>query len=241
MTTAFRSLSSIDPPDFLWANELQPNKRSAMRKIITTTFVTLDGVMQGPGGPEEDTSNGFKWGGWSFPFWDDVGSKTMDGFMRLPFDLLLGRRTYDIFASYWPHVTNDPIADNFNRTHKYVASRQALKLDWANSSLVNSTSEIARLKKEKGNDLWVHGSGELIRSLLADKLVDAMYIWTCPVTLGGGKRLFEEGTHPQELKLLEQKTTTTGVVISKYEPHGEVRTGSFTLEERAGAEREKRK
>jgi dihydrofolate reductase len=204
-----------------------------MRKIITTTFVTLDGVMQAPGGPEEDTSGGFKWGGWVFHYWDDMMGKVMDEFMGIPFELLLGRRTYDIFAAYWPHSNEEPIAGKFNSTKKYVVSHKFFEPSWKNSYCITGdvVQEIEKLKNETGPDLWVHGSGNFIQTLLENSLIDRMYIWTFPVTVGPGKRLFAEGVRAEGLKLIESKTSTTGVVIATYEPAGPLKTGSFALEE----------
>jgi dihydrofolate reductase len=201
-----------------------------MRKIITTTFLTLDGVMQAPGGPKEDTSGGFKYGGWIVNYWDDMMGKVMDGFMGLPFELLLGKRTYDIFAAYWPHDTQNPeVAKPFNSTKKYVVSHTPAELSWHNSTLITGdvVAEIKRLKKKDDPDLWVHGSGNLIQTLLANHLIDRMIIWTFPVTVGTGKRLFAEGTQAEGLKLIDSKTSTTGVVIATYEPAGALKTGSF--------------
>ena len=208
-----------------------------MRKIITTTFVTLDGVMQAPGGPEEDSDGGFTWGGWSFHYWDEMMGNVMDSFMALPFDLLLGRRTYDIFAAYWPHESGNPLADNFNKTVKYVVSNKPMHLTWKNSILVTGdvVGELKRLKEQSGNDLWVHGSGKLIQTLLADNLVDRMHVWTFPVTVGKGKRLFAEGTQPQGLKLVNSQVATTGVSIHTYEPAGDLVTGSFASEQSTDA------
>lgn len=201
-----------------------------MRSIITTTFVTADGVMQAPGGPEEDTSGGFAYGGWTFPYWDDGMGAIMDGFMGLPFELLLGRRTYDIFAAYWPHAKEAPsVAKPFNATRKYVVSHHDIKLSWNNSTLITGdvVAELRKLKELDRPDLWVHGSGNLIQTLLAHHLIDRMHVWMFPVTVGSGKRLFAEGTQPQEFKLLDSKISTTGVVIATYEPSGTVKTGSF--------------
>ncbi len=199
-----------------------------MRKIITTTFITADGVLQAPGGPEEDTSGGFKYGGWSFPYWDDVMGTHMDGFMSLDFELLLGKRTYDIWASYWP-TQDGNIAKPFNSTRKYVVSHHPAELSWNNSVLVTGdvVAELRKLKEHDGPDLWVHGSGNLIQTLLKNHLIDTMHVWTFPVTVGSGKRLFADGTQPQEFKLAQSKISTTGVIIAMYEPGGEVRTGSF--------------
>lgn len=203
-----------------------------MRKIITTTFVTLDGVMQAPGGPGEDTSGGFAYGGWTAGggFWDDVVSKTMSGIMGQPFELLLGRRTYDIFAAYWPTAAVDQeVAVPFNRTVKHVVSREPIELPWQNSKLITGdvVPQIEQLKEQSGPDLWVHGSGNLIQTLLANDLIDRMLIWTFPVTVGGGKRLFAEGTQPRSLRLTDSKISTTGVIIATYEPAGELRVGTM--------------
>jgi dihydrofolate reductase len=201
-----------------------------MRKIITTTFISLDGVMQAPGGPDEDRDGGFSHGGWMFGYWDDVGGSTMDGFMRLPFELLLGRRTYDIFAAYWPTATTDQIvALPFNRTRKYVVSHGRPQLSWNNSMLVTGdvVGEIRKLKEMAAPDLWVHGSGKLVQTLLANGLIDVMHLWILPVTLGLGKRLFAEGTRPEGFKLIASKVTPTGVIIASYEPAGAIKSGSF--------------
>jgi len=203
-----------------------------MRRIITTTFVTLDGVLQAPGGPEEDPTGNFKWGGWSFHYWDEMMGNAMNEFMKKSFDLLLGRRTYEIFAAHWPYIKNDPIAHKFNSIRKHVVSRKPMKLEWENSTLINGdvATELRNLKEQDGNELWVHGSGNLIQTLLARNLVDTLYVWTFPVLIGKGKRLFAEGTKPGALKLIDSRTSTTGVIISKYEPAGELKIGSFALE-----------
>lgn len=201
-----------------------------MRKIITTTFVSLDGVMQAPGAPDEDRDGGFSHGGWTFGYWDDVGSGIMNGFMGLPFELLLGRRTYDIFAGYWPTAQNDQnIAQPFNRTRKYVASHNRIDLPWQNSTLVTGdvVGEIRKLKEMDAPDLWVHGSGKLVQTLLANGLIDVMHLWILPVTLGPGKRLFAEGTRPEGFKLTASKISTSGVIIATYEPAGTIKAGSF--------------
>lgn len=192
-----------------------------MRKIISTTFVTLDGVMQAPGGPDEDTTGGFAYGGWSFNYWDDMSGKVMGEFMKLPFELLLGRKTYDIFAGYWPHAKGDSeVAKPFNATKKYVVSHSQRELSWNNSTLITGdvVAEIKKLKEMDGPDLWIHGSGNLIQTLLANHLIDTMHVWICPVTVGNGKRLFAEGTQAEDFKLVESKVTPSGVVIATYEP-----------------------
>jgi dihydrofolate reductase len=159
-------------------------------------------------------------------------SNAMNEFMRKSFDLLLGRRTYEIFAAHWPYIKNDPIADKFNSIRKYVVSHKPVKLEWKNSILINgdAVAELRKLKEQDGDELWVHGSGSLIQTLLAGDLVDTLYVWTFPVLIGKGKRLFAEGTKPGALKLLDSRTSTTGVIISKYEPAGELKIGSFALD-----------
>lgn len=201
-----------------------------MRKIITTTFVTLDGVMQAPGGPEEDNSNGFKQGGWMANYGDDIVGNTINGFMALPFELLLGRRTYDIFASYWPNADKDhTVAKPFNATKKYVVSHKPVELSWNNSILVTGdvAAELRKLKEMDGPDLWVHGSGNLIQTLLKNDLVDRMYVWTFPVTTGPGKRLFDDGAQPRGFSLTDFKVTKTGAIIATYEPAGPLKTGTI--------------
>ena len=203
-----------------------------MRRIITTTFVTLDGVMQAPGGPEEDTSGGFAYGGWTagVDYWDEVAGSTMDGIMEQPFELLLGRRTYDIFASYWPTATSDQnVALPFNRTIKYVVSHESIELTWENSRLITGdvVPQIRQLKEQDGPDLWVHGSGNLLQTLLEHDLIDRMLVWTFPVTIGSGKRLFAEGTQPRQFRLAESQISTTGVVIATYESVGQLRVGTI--------------
>ena len=201
------------------------------RKIITTTFVTLDGVLQAPGGPQEDTSGGFTQGGWSANYWDDLMGNIMTSFMQLPFELLLGKRTYDIFAAFWPNTDQDQsVAKPFNATRKCVVSHSPAELAWQNSILVTGdvVEEIKKLKAMDAPDLWVHGSGNLIQTLLTNGLIDRMHIWTFPVTVGGGKRLFAEGTRPLGFKLIDSSTSTTGVTIATYEPAGTLRTGSLS-------------
>jgi dihydrofolate reductase len=199
-----------------------------MRKIITTTYATLDGVMQAPGGSQEDTASGFAYGGWMFPYWDDIMNTVFNGFMGLSFELLLGKRTYDIFAPYWPTQDN-VIAKQFNSTRKYVVSHHPAELSWNNSKLITGdvVAELQKLKEQDAPDLWVHGSGNLIQTLLANHLVDAMHVWTFPLTIGSGKRLFVEGTQAQNFKLADSKISKTGVIIATYEPAGALKTGSF--------------
>jgi dihydrofolate reductase len=199
-----------------------------MRKLIVTTFLTLDGVMQAPGGPGEDEDGGFAHGGWSVNYWDERMGEYMSEFMGKPFDLLLGRKTYDIFAAYWPHNTDEPVAKPLNEATKYVASRGSPKLEWARSALIGDVAGgVAKLKQQDGPELQVHGSGNLIQTLLRHNLVDEFRLWVFPVVVGPGKRLFADGTVPAGLKLVDTVVSTTGVVIGTYEPAGELVTGSF--------------
>jgi dihydrofolate reductase len=203
-----------------------------MRKLIVSTFLTLDGVMQAPGGPGEDDDGGFAHGGWSVSYWDEQMGQVMGEAMSRPFDLVLGRKTYDIFAAYWPHATDDAGAKPLNDATKYVASRSHPALGWSNSVLIESDAAdgVAELKKEDGPELQVHGSGNLIQTLLRHHLVDQYRLWVFPLVIGSGKRLFSEGTIPSGLKLVDSVVSTTGVVIGTYEPAGEIVTGSFALD-----------
>lgn len=212
-----------------------------MRELVVNTFLTLDGVMQAPGGREEDRSGGFEHGGWSANYWDDEMGKIMDEFMGKPFDLVLGRKTYQIFAAYWPHMTHDP-ADAFNRTTKHVASRTLTNLDWQNSVLIEGdvVKGIQALKNQDGPELQVHGSGNLLQTLIANNLIGRYNIWTFPVMVGTGKRLFADGTVPAGLKVVENHAFSTGVVMTAYEPAGELVTGSFASDEPSDAEIERR-
>ena len=200
-----------------------------MRKLVTTTFVTLDGIMQAPGGPEEDDSLGFKSGGWSANYWDEMMGQVMGEIMAKNPDLLLGRVTYQIFAGYWPFHPDEPGADKLNGAKKYVVSRTLNKVDWANSTLIKGdvAQEIARLKAGDGPEIQVHGSGNLIQTLLKHNLIDAMHLWIFPVSIGNGKRFFGEGTFPSGFKLLASKTSTTGVIIATYARSGELKTGTI--------------
>jgi len=198
------------------------------RRILVTTFVTLDGVMQAPGGPQEDDSGGFRYGGWSATYWDDQMGQVMGEVMAHPFDLLLGRRTYEIFAGFWPNATDNPGAKPLNDATKYVASRTLQQLDWGPAVLVpDAASDIAELKRGDGPELQVHGSGNLIQTLLREGLIDELKVWTFPVLVGGGKRLFAEGTGPSALRVIDRTASTTGVVITTYQPAGELVTGSL--------------
>jgi dihydrofolate reductase len=203
-----------------------------MRKLIVSTFLTLDGVMQAPGGPGEDDSGGFAHVGWSVNYWDEQMGQVMGEAMSVPFALVLGRKTYDIFAAHWPHATDDVGAKPLNDAAKYVASRGDPTLEWSNSVLIkgDAAEGIAALKKEDGPELQVHGSGNLIQTLLRYNLADQYRLWVFPLVIGSGKRLFPEGTIPSGLKLVDSSVSTTGVVIGTYEPAGEIVTGSFALD-----------
>jgi len=201
-----------------------------MRKIVVLSFVSLDGVMQAPGGPEEDASEGFKYGGWTVPYWDDFSGQIMGEQMSMPFDLLLGRKTYDIFAGYWPKQDPDgPVAAPFNKATKYVVSRHQPKLTWENSVLITGdvAAKLKELKSSDGPMLQVHGSGNLVQTLLKEDLVDELWLKIFPVTLGPGKRLFAEGATPAGFELIESQTSPRGVIFANYKRSGEVKTGSF--------------
>lgn len=203
-----------------------------MRKLIVLSFITLDGVMQAPGGPGEDDSGGFKYGGWSVGYFDEFLGNVMGEQMGHPFDLLLGRRTYDIFAAHWPRLgDDDPGARVINRARKYVVSHRPVSLEWKTTIPISGdvAVKITQLKKEDGPEIQVHGSGNLIQTLLKHDLVDEMWLKIFPVTLGSGKRLFAEGTRPAGLELKDSRISATGVVVSSYARAGEVKLGSFEL------------
>lgn len=203
-----------------------------MRRLITNTFLTLDGVMQAPGAPEEDGDGGFDLGGWSVNFWDEHMNQTMGETMGVPFDLVLGRRTYDIFAAHWPRATDDDGAKPLNEATKYVASRQRPALEWQNSVLLDDDvpAAITALKNTDGPELQVHGSADLLQTLMRHELVDEYRLWIFPVLVGTGKRLFADGVVPASLELVTSTVSTTGVVIGTYRPAGAVTIGSFALE-----------
>ena len=195
-----------------------------MRKIIVLSFITLDGVMQAPGGPKEDTSGGFKYGGWVAPYFDEVGGKVMEKQLK-PADYLLGRKTFEAWAPYWPkHADFWP---GINDGTKYVLSKTMKKSDWKNSVFLKNVADIKKLKKSKGSDIQVHGSGELIQLLLKNDLVDELWLKIYPVTLGKGKKLFDNGTIPAAFTLKESKVTPTGVIIANYKRAGKVKTGTM--------------
>ena len=193
--------------------------------------MTLDGVMQGPGGPEEDPTGGFSYGGWSVPYFDEFLGEVMADQMGRPFDLLLGRQTYEIFAAYWPlqDDNTNPGAAAINNARKYVVSHGELDLSWHNSLQVQGdvVGEIEKLKQQDGPELQVHGSGKLIQTLLRNDLVDELWLKIFPITLGTGKRLFAEGSISAAFALRNSRVSPAGVIVASYERAGEVRTGSF--------------
>ena len=199
-----------------------------MRKLIVTTFLTLDGVMQAPGGPEEDESGGFVHGGWLANSWDDQLGELKSEEFNVPFDLLLGRRTYEIWVPYWPNH-KEGYGKPLNDATKYVASRSGTSLDWGPAVLIegDAAEGVATLKEGDGPELQVHGSGNLAQTLIRHGLVDEYRLWVFPLLLGEGKRLFADGTIPAALKLVDSKVSATGVFVGTYEPAGEVVTGSF--------------
>lgn len=226
-----------------------------MRKIIVQTFITLDGVMQSPGGPEEDPSGGFRYGGWAVNHFDESMMKFVGESNAKPFALLLGRRTYEIFASHWPYVNekhkddpkenalDDPFADALNGARKYVVTNVPLALPWNNTTPItgNVVEEIQKLKEEDGPEIQVHGSGGLIQTLLKHDLVDEFRLMTFPLTLGSGKKLFADGTVPRTFKLTRSETSSTGVVIAVYERAGEVAVGTAEFDTPSDAELARRK
>jgi dihydrofolate reductase len=214
-----------------------------VRKLVVNTFITLDGVMQAPGGPEEDPTGDFNYGGWSFNYWDGLMGQVMSESMEKPFELLLGRKTYEIFAAHWPFMKDDPVAELFNKINKYVVSKSLEEVDWKNSFLIKNdiVREINKLKENDGPELQVHGSSNLLQTLIKQKLIDEFRIWIFPVTIGKGKRLFDKGTIPSGFKLIDSKISSTGVIIASYIPDGEIKSGSFALDNPTEAEIERRK
>ena len=214
-----------------------------MRKLAVGTFLTLDGVMQAPGGPEEDPSGGFAHGGWSVNYWDDDMAQFMTERMSVPFDLVLGRRTYEIFAAHWPHASEEAGAKPLNDAKKHVATRTLKSLEWQNSYLIEGdvAEGVAALKQQDGPELQVHGSSNLIQTLLRNNLIDEFRLMIFPVVVGQGKRLFADGTIPSGLKVAESKTSSTGVVIGTYVPAGDIPIGSFALDQPTEAEVERRR
>ena len=227
-----------------------------MRRLVVSTFLTLDGVMQAPGGPEEDPTGGFSQGGWSVPYWDDAMMAASAEVFRTPFEYLLGRRTYEIFAAHWPHVggdarkelggegsdVDDVVASALNSGRKWVASRSLDEVTWSGSVLLegDAATAVRELKASDGPDLLVQGSSDLLQTLLGNDLVDELRIWTFPVVVGGGKRLFGPGTVPAGWELVEATTSGTGVVMATYRRSGAVERGSFAFERPTPEEAERR-
>jgi dihydrofolate reductase len=214
-----------------------------MRRLIAITQVTLDGVMQSPGGPEEDPRNGFTHGGWVMPFWDDALNQAIGETIAGEFDMLLGRRTYEIFAAYWPNQGDNPIAKAFNKATKYVVTRTLDQFDWENSLHIGGdvVDEVRRLKASDGPALHIWGSSELLQTLIAAELVDEYRIWVFPLVLGEGKRLFENGVPPGGLALVETRSTPKGVLINTYRPAGSLPQGTLHPDNPSDAELARRK
>jgi dihydrofolate reductase len=211
-----------------------------MRQLVVNAFVSLDGVMQALGAPEEDPTGGFTHGGWSVGYWDEEMMGRMAG--ADPYELLLGRGTYEIFAAHWPYVTG-PIADQLNGTRKHVASTTLEQLEWNNSTLITTdvADYVAMLKRQDGPEIQVQGSPGLIQALLEHDLIDEFRIWIFPLVIGTGKRLFGVGTMPAGLKLVDSEVSKTGVTINTYERAGDIDSGSFALDEPTEAEIERRR
>lgn len=210
------------------AAKTAPEPSRNTRKLVVSTFVTLDGVMQAPGAPDEDRDGGFTHGGWLVPYFDDLLAKVMTDQLVWPFDLLLGRKTYRIFESHWPHVKGEPSADNINRATKYIVSHKPQKLEWQGSKLITGdvVGAIKKLKAQDGPVLQVHGSSNLIQTLLKNDLVDELWLKIFPVTIGTGKRLFGDGTVPAAFKVRDTHTSPSGVIVATYAHAGELKTGS---------------
>jgi len=212
-----------------------------MRKLTGAVFVSLDGVMQAPGGPEEDPTSGFRFGGWVQPFWDaDMGP--FEPLIMGEYDLLLGKRTYDIFAAYWPYNQDDPIGAKFQRIDKYVLTHSDEPLTWENSHRLSgdTAAAVADLKRGEGRDLLIQGSSTLYPPLLSAGLIDRLVLMTFPVLLGRGKRIFDRSVKPGALRLVDHFVSAKGVVLGSYEPAGDVPTGSFETKAPSEAELERR-
>ncbi len=215
-----------------------------MRRLIASTFVSLDGIMQAPGAPEEDPTGGFTFGGWMFNYQVEGMDLSAAGFDGTDRELVLGRRTYEIFEAYWPYQpADDPIAKTLNAARKHVASRTLTTLHWNNSTLLHGdvVSAITALKSQPGPDLQIIGSGDLIQTLHTASLIDEYNVWTFPLVLGRGKRLFGENAKPSALRLVRSRVSTTGVVMSTYVPGGDIRPGSFVGVEPSEKELARRK
>src|SRR5438874_9274930 len=218
----------------------QPRARRSMRRLTGAVFQALDGVMQAPGGPEEDPTSDFRFGGWAYPFWDE---SPFDDLISGEYDLLLGKRTYDIFAAYWPYNQDNPIGEKFQRINKYVLTHSDESLTWENSQKLSgdTAAAVADLKKSDGRDLLIQGSSTLYVPLLSAGLIDRLVLMTFPVLLGRGKRVFDGSEKPGGLKLVDHFVSSTGMVMATYEPAGEVRTGTFATKPPSAAELERRR
>jgi dihydrofolate reductase len=215
-----------------------------MRKLTAAVMLSVDGVMQAPGGPEEDPTARFELGGWVFPFWDDSGDEQFGKFLFEPdYDLLLGRRTYDIFTAYWPNNLDNPIGERFERINKYVLTHSDQPLEWANSHKRNGDTArvVKELKESEGRDLLIQGSSTLYPPLISARLIDRLLLIRYPVVLGRGKRIFDGSESPGTLRLVDHFVSNKGVVFTTYEPAGEVQTGTFATKEPSQAELELRK
>jgi dihydrofolate reductase len=213
-----------------------------MRQITGAVFVSLDGVIQAPGDPDEDRTGGFRLGGWLAQFFDDEVGGQIDRLFTPPFDLLLGRRTYDIFAAFWPYNADeaDGIGQRFDRASKYVLTASGRSLDWQNSHRLESLDAVADLKQSEGPDLIIQGSSTLYPQLLGAGLIDRLILMTFPVVIGSGKRLFGDGTAPGAMRLAEHRVTPRGTIIATYRPDGPVEPGSFATEAPSAAELDRR-
>jgi dihydrofolate reductase len=214
-----------------------------MRKLTGAVFQSLDGVMQAPGGPEEDPTSDFRFGGWSFPFWDESMHKSpFEKVIGAEYDLLLGKRTYDIFSAYWPYNQDNPIGEKFQRINKYVLTHSDEPLEWEHSHRLsgNTSDAVAELKRSEGSDLLIQGSSTLYAPLLAAGHIDQLLLMIFPVILGEGKSIFDGSQQPGSLKLVDHYVSNKGVVFATYEPAGEVQTGTFASKEPSEAELERR-
>ncbi len=215
-----------------------------MRKVVSSVFLTLDGVMQAPGGPDEDRRGGFSYGGWTWPYGDEVFGQEVTALFAQPFDLLLGRKTYDIFAAYWPHVDSgehSTIARTFNAATKHVATRTQMSLDWQGSVILHDAArDVARLKSEAGPTLLTQGSGDLLQTLLEHDLIDELVLFTFPIVLGTGRRLFGPGTRPAAFEMVSGRVSPKGIVSARYRRNGQVRTEDHGLKPPPQAELDRR-
>jgi dihydrofolate reductase len=212
-----------------------------MRKLTGAVFLSLDGIMQAPGGPEEDPTGGFRFGGWTAPFWDeDMGP--FERILGSEYDLLLAKRTYDIFSAYWPYNQDNPIGARFQRINKYVLTHSEEPLSWENSHKLSgdTAAAVEELKRSEGRDLLIQGSSTLYTPLISAGLIDRLVLMTFPVVLGEGKSIFDGSLKPRGLKLVDSFVSGTGVVTAIYEPAGDVKTGTFETKEPSEAELERR-